>query len=202
MIIYSCNDDVSKTIISNKPLITYYKINGDIHIYHSKFEIFTDTLNFYNDSGYEFCIDRKFNKARENFLIALDIIPNNVLILNNLGNLEREVKNFNESINYYQKSLIESKGEYFIAGINLGKTLSIIGEDIRSEDTLKRIIDNTKIDFFKGLAYFELEENHLRYGNISKGKKALSESKLILKNFNGFKKDLKGITKRYADYYK
>ena len=118
-----------------------------------------------------------------------------------MANLERDDKNFEKAIKYYKKSFFESDSLYFVASLNLARTLSIIGEDIESEKEFYNIINHTNLDFIKGVAYYQLTENYLRYGNINKGNDALRKATDILKEYNDFDSDLRTLQNKLDNYY-
>ena len=197
----SCKTDSKKIILNNSPLIYYVKTGDQIDFYHEKFDNLKDSLNFFNNEGIKLAKQNKINQSRQAFLNGLNRSPQNVIILNNMANLERDDKDFEKAIKYYKKSFFESDSLYFVAGLNLARTLSIIGEDIESEKEFHNIINHAKLDFIKGLAYYQLTENHLRYGNINKGNDALRKAKDILKENNDFDNELKTLQNKLDNYY-
>ena len=121
--------------------------------------------------------------------------------MNNLGNLESNAKNFKKSIDYYKKSFAHSNSQYFVAGLNLARTLSVIGEDINAEKEFLNVINNSDLDFIKGISYYQLAENHLRYGEIEKGTKSIIKAKQLLNNYPDFESDLIKTENKLRDYY-
>lgn len=201
LIITSCKNKSNRVIVSSSPLIYYTKDKDQLDFYHEKFDNLVDSLNFFNNEGIRLAKDFKIDKSREAFLKGLNKNSTNVIILNNLGNLERDAKNFQKAIKYYQKSFNESDSLYFVAKLNLARTLSIIGKDIESEKGFYYIIDNSKLNFIKGLAYYLLTKNYLRYGYIDKGNNTFKKAKELLKENPDFNNDLIKLQNKLTNYY-
>ena len=201
VIFISCKKENNKIIINNSPLIYYTKNGETIEFYNEKFDNLYDSINTLNLLGIKFALENKLNKSRGFFLKGLDKDRNNVILLNNLGNLERDAKNFKKSIDYYKKSFAQSNSQYFVAGLNLAQTLSVIGEDINAEKEFLNVINNSDLDFIKGIAYYQLAENHLRYGEIEKGTKSIIKAKQLLNNYSDFENDLIKTENKLRNYY-
>lgn len=203
VLLYSCKSDIKvpRTIISEEPLIEYSRMNGSVRFYHSKFDKFTDTLNQLNNLAMDLALEHDYKEARKHFLRALKINPNNVVLLNNIGNLEKNDKNYIKAIRYYKESFTKSDSLYFIAAMNLGQTYSKIGSNRTAEKTLRYVIKNTDIDFVKGITFYYLADNYLKYGNVDKGKNALTKAGLLLKGYKGFDKELNELSEKLESYY-
>ncbi|MDX1830136.1 MAG: tetratricopeptide repeat protein [Lutibacter sp.] len=199
ILLISCNKQKKFIKIINNPYIEYSKEGYNISIYISDFSI--GKGNELNNQGIDFARKKKFDKAREKFIQSLSLEPNDPVILNNLGNIEYQEKKFEKAIEYFEKSLISSDSLYISAGINLGKTYSLIGEKEKSELLFKAIIAKTNIDFLKGICYFELTRKHLDYGEVKKAKLSFSNAKSILKNYQDFEIELNDLETRINHYY-
>ena len=201
VVFISCKKQNNKIIINTSPLIYYTKNGEDIVFYNERFDDLYDSINTLNLLGIKFAQENKLNKSREFFLKGLEKDLNNVILLNNLGNLESNAKNFKKSIDYYKKSFAHSNSQYFVAGLNLARTLSVIGEDINAEKEFLNVINNSDLDFIKGISYYQLAENHLRYGEIEKGTKSIIKAKQLLNNYPDFESDLIKTENKLRDYY-
>lgn len=195
----SCNKQRKFIKINDNPYIEYSKEGYDVIIYISDFRL--NKGNKLNSEGIDFARNENFEKAREKFVQALTIEPNDPIILNNLGNLEYNDHKFEKAIEYLEKSLIYSDSLYVTAGINLGKTYSLIGEKEKSELLFNSILTKTDIDFLKGLCYFELTRKHLDYGEIQKAKLSLLNANSILTNYEDFEIELNELETRIIHYY-
>ena len=94
------------------------KRNIDLYITGEKFE--TKKADKLNLEGIELSKKSEYKKAEKIFLNALEIEPNNPTILNNLGNVKDYQNKYEESIKYYEKSLLVSDSLYLNAGLNIG----------------------------------------------------------------------------------
>ncbi len=198
----SCKKQSNSIIIINtSPLIYYTKSGKNIEFYNEKFDNLNDSTNTLNILGIKFAQENKLNKSREFFLKGLEKDENNVILLNNLGNLERDTKSFKKSIDYYKQSFTQSNSQYFVAGLNLARTLSIVGENINAEKEFLNVINNSDLGFIIGIAYYQLAENHLRYGEIEKGTKSIIKAKQLLSDYPDFKSDLSKIENKLRNYY-
>ncbi len=186
----------NKTIISTSPLIYYTKYGNHLEFYHETFDTLVDSLNSYNHLGIELAKEKKLKESRNAFLKALYIDPSNVVILNNLGNLERFTKNFKKSVEYYKKSFTKSDFLYVVAGLNLAKILDFLGERTPSEKVYTTIITNSRLAFIRGVAYYQLTEKYLRYGEIEKGINTFNRAKKLLKRYSDFSQDLTKLQRK------
>jgi tetratricopeptide (TPR) repeat protein len=199
ILLISCNKQKKFIKISDNPYIEYSKEGYNISIYISDFKL--GKGNDLNSEGMDFARKENFEKAREKFTQALSIEPNDPVILNNLGNIEHHSYEFEKAIEYFEKSLISSDSLYVSAGINLGKTYSLIGEKEKSELLFNEILKKTDIDFLNGLCYFELTRSHLDYGEIKKAKFSFSKANSILTNYEDFETELNELESKIIHYY-
>lgn len=199
ILLISCNRQTKFVRISENPTIEYLKEGYNISIYISDFDL--EKGNELNYQGVDFVYEKKYEKAREKFMESLSVEPNNPVTLNNLGNIEYKEHNFKKAIEYFGKSLISSDSLYVSAGINLGKTYSLIGEKEKSELIFNFFLKKTKIDFLKGICYFQLTRSHLDYGEIKKAKLSLLKAKSILNNYLDFETELNELETEIKLYY-
>ncbi len=195
----SCNKQRKFIKINDNPYIEYSKEGYDILIFISDFSL--NEGSKLNLEGVDLARNEKIDKAREKFIQALTLEPNNPIILNNLGNLEHKDYKFDKAIECFEKALIHSDSLYVSAGINLGKIYSLIGEKEKSELLFNSILKKTHIDFLKGICYFKLTRKHLDYGEIQKAKLSLSNANSILTNYEDFKTELNELETRIKHYY-
>ena len=90
---------------------------------------------------------------------AIKLDPKNELALNNLANIYKETKDFDQSIKYYLKSNFVNPS-YKISKINLAILLHEIGKLDEAQKTYKEII---KIDKFNFGVYFKLSDISFEY---------------------------------------
>lgn len=199
VLLISCTEERRFIKISDDPYIEYLKIGSNVSVYTSDFKLGEgDDLN---SQGMEFAFKKNYDEARQKFIQALLLEPNDPIILNNLGNVERHNYEFEKAIEYFEKSLIASDSLYISAGINLGKTYSLIGEKERSDLLLNEILKKTDIEFFKGLCYLQLTRGHLEYREIEKAKLSFSKASLIFRYYDDFKDDLNELDSKIKAFY-
>ena len=189
-----------RTTINENPLIEYSKRNANIKFYHSDFDKFTDTIKKLNTIAMDLAIEHNYTESRKYFLKTLEISPNDVVLLNNIGNLEKNDEQFIKAIKYYKESFRKSDSLYYVAALNLGQTYSIIGTNTEAERTFDKVIEITDIHFINGVTYYYLADHFLKYGNINKGKNALSKASSFLEKYKGFERELNEISEKLDNY--
>ena len=90
---------------------------------------------------------------------AIKLDAKNELALNNLANIYKETKDFDQSIKYYLKSNFVNPS-YKVSKINLAILYHEIGKLDEAQKTYKEII---KIDKFNFEVYFKLSEISFEY---------------------------------------
>ena len=170
----------SKNNSNEKFEVINNKGNVDLYIGGEKFE--TKESDKYNAEGIELSKKNEFNKAEIKFLKALKIEPNNPTILNNLGNIKKYKYEYEESISYYEKSLIVSDSLYFNSALNLGvvsyyvenynKSLKLL-EYVRSESNNLKLIK---------IAYYNLTLVYIAMNECDKAKTEFKKVKKLFEN--------------------
>ena len=130
------------------------KENINIYFDNEKFE--TKKSEKFNSEGVELAKKNEFNKAEIKFLKALKIEPNNPTILNNLGNIKKFKNEYEESINYYEKSLIVSDSLYFNSALNLGIVFYKIKNYNKSLKLLEYVISKSTDLKLIEIAYYNI----------------------------------------------
>lgn len=85
---------------------------GKINVYMGIDRFETKEFDRFNSEGIELSKKSEYEKAELIFLKALRIEPNNPTILNNFRNVKKHHNKYEESIKYYEKSLIISDSLY------------------------------------------------------------------------------------------
>ncbi|MBQ0788579.1 MAG: tetratricopeptide repeat protein, partial [Oceanihabitans sp.] len=118
-----------------------------------------------NDDAIEFSKKGKYKKAEQTFLRALQIEPNNVTILSNLGLNLSLVGDYYGAINYYQKSYKLSDSTHHIAAINLGLAYYNIESYKKGVDITTFVIHNATNKPFLASAYVNRAFNYIKMNN-------------------------------------
>ena len=198
----SCKRNNLKYVkVSDNPFIEYLKIDLDLYIYISDFKIKNKKVKNLNFKALEFVRKGNLIKAKENLLEALLISKNEPVLYNNLANIEYEQYEFKKAIEHYEKSLILSDSLYISAGLNLGKTYSLIGEKKKSQLIFDEILKRTNNDFLRGITYYEITRKHLDYGEINEAKNSVLKAKSYLLKYPDFNQDLIDLNNRVTSYY-
>ena len=206
ILLFSCNinDNNIYHTVSDNPNIKYGIINGNITIYNSDFKKYHDELNSheYFSKGMEAVRNRNLMLARDEFNKVLILYPENVIVLNNLGLIEYNEKNFNKAEYFYNKAINISDSTYYPSIMNLGDIYSLTGEFNKGELLFKSRMENESILFYKGVSSLKLTILYLNYGEVNKAKKYLVESKKYLNKEKFFDEFLDGYEKEIKNYYK
>lgn len=138
----SCIDKRTESI-KNDNSEFYFHPNGEISLFIGERKFETPKAEKLNDDGIKFIKQDSFEKAKESFEKALKIEPNNVIILNNLGTIEHDLKNYYVSISYHEKSFSISDSTYLPAALSLGLLYWKDYDFHKSKQILKYIVENT-----------------------------------------------------------
>lgn len=203
-IIISCEIKENKPFktISDSPNIKYRIMHDEISIYDSNFKILNSQAADFSNEGIELAQRGNLVKAKVLFKKALALEPNSPVILNNLEEVEFENKNFEQAIEYYNKSIEISDSTYLYAAQNLGITYGVIGEKDLSEKLLKFVIKDSKIDFIKGASYYSLTKMYLDYGDIENAKYALKNAEKYLETEEYYNDPIAALESKILNYYK
>jgi tetratricopeptide (TPR) repeat protein len=154
--------------------------NIDLYITGEKFE--TKKADKLNLEGIELSKKSEYKKAEIMFLKALENEPNNPTILNNLGNVKKFQNEYEESIKYYEKSLLASDSLYLNSALNIGIVTYKIKNYDKSLKLLEYVIsESTNLKLIE-IAYYNLVLVHLALNECDKAKTELKNSEQILEN--------------------
>ncbi|WP_188466685.1 tetratricopeptide repeat protein [Bizionia arctica] len=135
-----------------------------------------------NEKGIELSKSGDYELAKEVFLKALELEPNNPTTLSNLG-LNRYLDyDYVNAIKYYQESYKISDSTYHIAAINLGLTYFYSKKFDKGIEITNYVIKNTKDKDILSSAYVHRALNYL--GKDECGK-AQTDLNYIIDNFQG-----------------
>tara|TARA_R110001592_G_scaffold144437_6_gene367554 strand:- start:100 stop:738 length:639 start_codon:yes stop_codon:yes gene_type:complete len=198
-LLISC-DFIEKTNdIQDSMLAKGFTIEGEsIYFGESEFE-FEKTVKL-NNSALEYSRQRKFIKARKTLLKALDIEPQNPILWNNLGNVERVSPNESKAKKYFEKSIKVSDSTYLVAVLNLGILHSYSGDFDKSKKLFQYIISNSDNDLLEAISNLELTKLYIDTGNCEKAKKSFKIADKILNDLNVLKETKNDLKKFNLDY--
>jgi|TARA_B110000091_G_C13545589_1_gene362268 tetratricopeptide (TPR) repeat protein len=156
------------------------KRNIDLYITGEKFE--TKKADKLNLEGIELSKKSEYKKAEKIFLNALEIEPNNPTILNNLGNVKDYQNKYEESIKYYEKSLLVSDSLYLNAGLNIGVISYKTKNYNKSLNLLEYVISKSNDLKLTEIANYYLILIYIRQNKCEKAKAELKKFEQIFKN--------------------
>ncbi len=189
--VYSCKEDVTSNDSEALDVIEVEKRTDkedvDIFIGSDLFE--NGEAERLNNLGIEFAKKEEFRKAEEKFIAAYRIEPNNPIVLNNLGNIYREIGTNKMALEYYSESFNASDSTYFLAGYNLGIAYCNEGEYEKSLDILEYIIDDTDDAYKKMLAEYVIVRVYISQNECAKAEKLYNKIKGDLDNYPQFKEN-------------
>ena len=154
--------------------------NIDLYIGNEKFE--SKESGKLNLEGVELAKKSESKKAEIKFLKALGNEPNNPTILNNLGNVKKYQNEYEESIIYYEKSLMASDSLYLNSALNIGIVTYKIKNYDKSLKLLEYVISESNNLKLIEIAYYNLVLVHLAQNECDKAKTELKKSEQILEN--------------------
>ncbi len=108
-----------------------------------------------------------YKKAEKFYLKANDIEPNNKIILNALGDVSADLKNSDDCIKYFEKSL-QIDSLYSITYLNFGTSYNKLLEFDKSIEILKKGIELENTTERKGYFYYNLANSYYKKENYIK----------------------------------
>lgn len=184
--------------VNDNPLIEYYKIGDNIEIFSSDFKMGSEEE--LNEKAIKLIINGNYEDGEIKLLKALSINPNSSIVLNNLGNLKRQLKEFPKAIEYFNKAIILSDSTYYPSIINLGKIYGHLGEDVKAEKLYNHIIEKSNIEFLIGLSHYGLAKMYLDYGWFEKANLSISKSEYFLSSYNDFDSEIASLKLKIKTY--
>lgn len=185
LISYSCKRESDRLIIRNSEdaEILYYNNPGIKDSFAS--------LNF--DKALNHVKNEDFFKAKKLLNESDQIEPNNIIILNGLGNVETALRNFKKASSYFEKAIsIDSTNSitYLNYGVSLNKNL----EEEKAIEMLKKGMSYTKDSLHKGMILYTIADAYYDLGKYQKSN-YFNQKALNLIHRNEIKKDLVELDK-------
>ena len=149
-----------------------------------------------NYSGIQLAKKGEFRKAEKKLIAAYRIEPQNPIILNNIGNIYREIGTNKMALEYYSESYIASDSTYFNAGYNMGMTYCNLGEYDKSLQILQKIIEDTDDPNKIMISEYVKVRAYLSKNDCEKAEKLYKEIKNDLDEFPQFKMNREKVEKR------
>lgn len=167
--------------------------------YNQAFE--SPVANKLNSSALDDLKSGNLLKAKKLFLKALKIEPNNPVLLNNIGLVERDLGNINASIEYFKKSFSASEYSYIQAVANLAMTFYQIENYKEAIATAQFVLDRNpnKITYMSTLLTLSL--SYAESGECSLAEAALQELKQKIEH-DEFKLQIEQLEVKIFDCYK
>ena len=156
------------------------KGNIDLYITGEKFE--TKKSEKLNSKGIKFSKKNEYKKAEKIFLNALKIEPNNPTILNNLGNVKKFQNEYEESIKYYEKSLLVSDSLYLNSALNIGIVSYQTENYNKSLTLLEYVISESNNLKLTEIAYYNLVLVYVKKNECEKAKTEFEKYERIFKD--------------------
>jgi tetratricopeptide (TPR) repeat protein len=182
----SCKKDTSSKIEKFGKTEVDFTEKGFITTYFGEAQFDTEEVERLNLEAINFAKQGDFSKARSTLLKALKIESDNPIILNNLGNVEHRLKNYQKAIDYYEISLKKSDSIYLNAALNLGLLYWKDYEFEKSARVLEYVLDKSNNDFQIGSAHYQLARTYLDNNQCSKSKSSWDEAREVFKDVEGF----------------
>lgn len=199
LLIYSCKKNLKKNefVESNTMEVTIQpNDSSDVDIVIGNEIIKNKEALELNNLGIEHAKKGEFRKAEKKFIAAYRIEPENPIILNNMGNIYREIGTNKMALEYYSESFIASDSTYFNAGYNMGITYCDLGEYDKSLQTLQKIIEDTDDPNKIMISEYVKVRVYLSKNDCDKAEKLYREIKNDLDEFPQFKMNREIVEKR------
>jgi tetratricopeptide (TPR) repeat protein len=128
-----------------------------------------------NSEGVDLTEAGKMGEARDKLKEALVFEPRNATVLNNLGLVELQCENYNEAIEYFNKSLAETDSSYLNSAVNMGLTFYYMKKYDECVKISEYVVGKTKDTVLNAGAHLNLT---LSFSDQGKCKKAKQEYEL------------------------
>ena len=163
-------------------LILETKCYGQLNSHHEDINIeiqtnSSDKVVELNKKSMELAQNGNLKEAEILILEALEIEPNNYVLIANYGNI---TSNLTESIKLMNKSYKLSDSTYHAAGSNLSRLYSLNKEFNKGVEIATYIIQNSDNDINSYTAYFHRIQNNL---GLNKCEEAINDIEIIKRNF-------------------
>ncbi len=189
IITLACNELNGSDISNEKTEVEI--LNGekelDIHIFSGGSFFKNKEADRLNSKGVDYIKKNKYKEAEKYFIAAYRLEPENPTILNNLGNIYREIGTEKMALEYYTEALIASDSTYFNAAYNMGISYCNIEEYEKSEKILNYIISNTSIENEKTFAEYVLIRVYVSQQQCKKATELYTKIKSELDKFPQFR---------------
>ena len=172
--------------------IVFYE-DGRVSVYISGDDFENSEANNLNNQGVNLAKDSYFEKAKLKFQNGLEIEPENPSLLNNLGNAEHELKNYQMAIKYFEESFKASDSLYLNAGLNLGLLYWKDYEFEKSAQVLEYVLLKSNKKYEYSVAHFQLAKTYLDMNFCEKAKQNFRKAKADWKQISGFDKRIQKL---------
>jgi tetratricopeptide (TPR) repeat protein len=139
-----------------------------------------------NNLGVELIKQNKYKAAEKEFIAAFRLEPKNPTILNNLGNIYREIGTEKMALEYYTDALIVSDSTYINAAYNMGISYYSIEDYEKSENILNYVLKKTDDKVWKMLAKYTLSKVYVNQKKCSEATEIYQKIKSDLNNYPKF----------------
>ena len=138
---FGCNNKSEKEILTDNKTIEILKRDGenDLDLFSGDNLFKNNEARNLNNDGIDFIKKNQYKLAEKKFIAAYRLEPKNPIILNNLGNIYREIGTSKMAIEYFNDALLVSDSTYFNAAYNLGIVYCNIGKYEKSKEILEFI---------------------------------------------------------------
>ena len=171
---FNCKNDVYS---DKEKFITTVDGNTNV-LYKNSFEngVVKDSIAaWYYDQGIELSSILKYKKAKENFENANKLEPNNISIINVLGNVCAELKEFDESNNYFEKAL-SLDVEYWMTYLNYGFSRARNDEYEKAIELYSKGLSFQRNGKKRGYFYYNMSRAYYQLDEVEKAKKQINKA--------------------------
>ncbi|MFZ2283797.1 MAG: hypothetical protein WAV86_07975 [Lutibacter sp.] len=199
LIFISCQEREKPSEISIDFSNNNFSVDGE-SIYYGASDFKLENTSELNITALELAKQKNFKKARKILLKALSIEPENPILLNNLGNIEKLSPNGSNAKKYYEKSFKASDSTYLISALNLGIMHFYSGNFDQSEKLFKYVISKTNDNLLIALSNLELTKIYIDSGKCSDAKKSFRTAEKILNELNILENILNNLKINHLNY--
>ena len=181
LIVLSCKNEKPENLLN--------RVGGDANLVERSSHEFKDSVSIVNyEKGLIELRNEKLKIAKRFFLKSLNREPNNSTILNAIGSIEANLKDFKKSYNYFEKSLKANPSNtltYMSYGVALNKST----EQLKAIKIWKKGLELESSQEKKGYFNYNIANAYYKLNEFKKSKK-YNEIALEFVNNKEVRKDL------------
>ncbi|RZJ70465.1 tetratricopeptide repeat protein [Flavobacterium sp.] len=162
------------------------KLSG-LHHYQQRMKFNDAKAESLCAKGSAFFEKGNFDEARRHLLKALELEPQNAVILTTLGHVSYESGSYSDAIEYYNRSHIIYDPTQLNAGVHLGRSYYLNGEYEKCIIVSKHTASQTNDEKSYYMSYYNMTKALIKQGKCEAAEQSFKKTEPALNNFKALK---------------